>query len=108
MELPAATDPSPSACGSPNGPWNPERGAKWIVGNYGNTLYNHFYAPNAAAWDCMNATQQKGLLAARSLHPGSVSVLLCDGAVRVVVNSVDLGTWHALATRSGEELSAVE
>ena len=39
-----------------NGTWYPVRGEKWIIGNYGNTLYNHFFAPNAATVDCMNIT----------------------------------------------------
>ena len=41
-EIPGATTPDAAVCAaSAAGTWNQERGAKWIVGNYGNTLYNH-------------------------------------------------------------------
>ena len=40
---------------------------------------------------------------ARSLHDGGVMVLLCDGAVRFVVNGIYLKTWHALHTRNQQD-----
>lgn len=93
-----------TGCGNPaTGEFYSERGGKWILGNYGNTLYNHYYAPNAANWDCMNLPQQKGLFAARSYHPNGANVLFCDGSVRFVVDSVDLALWRAAATRAGAE-----
>jgi prepilin-type N-terminal cleavage/methylation domain-containing protein/prepilin-type processing-associated H-X9-DG protein len=104
LELPLTTDPTPAACASPAaGQWNTERGAKWIVGNYGNTLYNHAMTPNPPGWDCMNMTQQKGALAARSAHPGGAGVLFCDGSVRFVPDTVSLPAWRAAATRAGGE-----
>ena len=104
IELPGSTDPTAGACSSGAGVRNVERGAKWILGNYGNTLYNHADAPNPAASDCTNATQQKGRMAARSRHTGGVEVLFCDGSVRFVPDGVDLGAWRALATRAGGEV----
>ncbi len=78
-------------------------GAKWILGNYGNTLYNHRFAPNTTEWDCMNLPQQQGFLSARSYHPEGVNVLFCDGSVRFVVDDISLAIWQATATRSGGE-----
>ncbi len=102
--IPAGNDPAPAACGPPAaGSWNDERGAKWAVGNYGNTLYDHADAPNPAGWDCLNTQQQKARAAARSPHPGGVSVLLCDGGVRFVPDGVSGQPWAALATRAGGE-----
>src|SRR5690606_4180837 len=47
LELPGAADTTPDACDTPaSGIWFGERGGKWILGNYGNTLYNHYYPPN--------------------------------------------------------------
>lgn len=89
------------------GSWNAERGGKWILGNYGNTLYNHFHPPNAPGWDCMNPAQQRGLFAARSYHPGGVNVLYCDGSVSFIANAIDLAAWRALATRAGLEMPAI-
>ena len=103
-EFPGASDPTLATCdGSAGGWWNRERGAKWIVGNYGNTLYNHSLPPNATECDCMNATQQKASAAARSEHPRGVQALYCDGSVRFVADAINLRIWQAAATRAGSE-----
>ncbi|HJQ78495.1 MAG TPA: DUF1559 domain-containing protein [Lacipirellulaceae bacterium] len=105
LEIPGGNDTTPAACASPSfGNCYRERGAKWILGNYGNTLYDHYYSPNAATWDCMNLQQQKALSAARSMHPGGVMVLYCDGSVRFSSNSIDQSLWRALATRQTGEV----
>ena len=104
LELGNGSDVSPSACASlGTGDWYSQRGAKWIFGNYGNTLYNHYYAPNASQWDCMNQAQQKAQTGPRSNHPAGVHVLYCDGSVRFVEDSIDLAIWRAAATRAGNE-----
>ena len=41
---------------------------------------------------------------ARSMHPGGVTVALCDGSVRFVSESIDLETWQSLGTPAGGEL----
>ncbi|REJ88941.1 MAG: DUF1559 domain-containing protein [Planctomycetota bacterium] len=41
---------------------------------------------------------------ARSYHVGTVNVLLMDGSVRGVGNSIDLNVWRALGTRAGREV----
>jgi prepilin-type N-terminal cleavage/methylation domain-containing protein len=105
LEIPGGSDTTPAACASPtSGNCYRDRGAKWILGNYGNTLYDHYYSPNAPTWDCMNLQQQKALTAARSLHPGGVMALLCDGSARFTSNSIDLPLWRALATRQSGEV----
>jgi prepilin-type N-terminal cleavage/methylation domain-containing protein/prepilin-type processing-associated H-X9-DG protein len=92
-------------CGLPSSgvQWYRERGAKWILGNYSNTLYNHRYVPNPPQWDCMNLPQQKGYVAARSYHPGGVNVAFCDGSVRFILDEIELAIWRATATRDGAE-----
>ncbi len=103
-EIPANAAFNVEACVSPVPvTWYTERGAKWILGNYGNTLYNHFYPPNASSWDCMNQQQQQALMTARSFHPEGVMVLLCDGSTHFVADTIELTVWHALATRFGGE-----
>lgn len=104
LELPGGSDTTPTACAAPaSGLWYTARGEKWIVGNYGNSLYNHYYAPNATHWDCMNTQQQKALMAARSYHPGGVTVLVCDGSVHFVADTIELAVWRGLSTRAGGE-----
>ena len=104
LERPPGSDPTLVSCNAATGTWNAERGARWILGNYGNTLYNHFYGPNAAEWDCMNVQQQKGLMSARSMHPGGVHLLTCDGAARFASNSIAHDIWRSLGTRGGREV----
>lgn len=104
LELGNGVDVGVTACASlGTGDWYGQRGAKWILGNYGNTLYNHYYAPNAASWDCMNQAQQKALIAARSNHPGGVAVLFCDSSTRFMSDEVNVAVWRALSTRAGNE-----
>lgn len=99
------TTPTAKNCASQlGGSWFTQRGEKWIIGNYGNTIYNHYYPPNAPEWDCMNITQQMGLFTARSFHPGGVLVLLCDGSVQFVDQGLDIRVWRGLATIAGGEV----
>lgn len=84
--------------------WSNIRGARWVNGHYADANYNHHLLPNDSRWDCSNASHNPGQAAARSLHPGGVNVLLGDGSVRFVANSVDPGTWQALATRASGEV----
>ncbi|MDA0833829.1 MAG: DUF1559 domain-containing protein [Planctomycetota bacterium] len=101
----SGTDTSPANCVvGASGWWKGIRGAKWMNGHYGDTIYNHAMTPNAKTFDCGNASHNAGLTAARSQHAGGVSMLLCDGSVRFVSDSVDLGIWRALATKSGTEV----
>jgi prepilin-type N-terminal cleavage/methylation domain-containing protein/prepilin-type processing-associated H-X9-DG protein len=103
LELPGGADATDAACNDPaSGTWNLERGGKWIVGNYGNTLYNHSMPPNATAWDCMNQQQQKARMPARSRHASGVNLLLCDGSV-VLFAASDSTVWRALGSRAGGE-----
>ncbi len=94
----------PTPCESSTaGSWYNQRSAKWILGNYGNTLYNHCYLPNSEKWDCMNLPQQMALMTARSNHVGGVNVSFCDGSVRFVDDEVRIEVSRAIATRAGSE-----
>lgn len=100
----AANDTSPSTCVvGATGFWSGIRGAKWMNGHYGDTLYNHGLSPNSLEFDCGNTGHSSGLTAARSRHIGGVHVLMCDGSTRFVSENVDFVTWQALATRAGSE-----
>ncbi|MDA1039990.1 MAG: DUF1559 domain-containing protein [Planctomycetota bacterium] len=80
--------------------------------------FNTRNTPNTSVADvtsrCVNndpkvapcATGSDRHVAARSRHPGGVGVVLCDGAVRFVNNSVTLPTWQQLGNMNdGEPIS---
>ncbi len=106
FEIPSGGDTTPAACdAATTGAFSPRRGGKWIDGHYGNTLYNHYYTPNPTGkWDCGNGSHNKGLSAARSYHSGGVNVVLADGSVRFVSNSVPISVWRAISTRNTGEV----
>jgi prepilin-type processing-associated H-X9-DG protein len=94
---------SESACDAAGAGWLLNKGAAWWDGNYLNTLYNHYRTPNDPRLDCV-VYHNPGWKAARSLHPGGVNVLFCDGHVVFVKDSVDPAAWRAAATRAGGEV----
>ena len=81
----------------------------WYAGEIRCASYNHYYAPNSKSMDCVFNNADYGYTAmgwkgARSLHPGGVNMLMCDGAVRFTGNQVDRLVWQAVATRAGREI----
>ncbi len=97
--------PDPAGCAAPIG-WELDRGVGWWEGGMRSSLYNHYYAPDSKLYDCMGPQNPLRPMwkAARSLHPGGVNVLFCDGHVQFVKDSVNLVTWRALSTISGGEV----
>ncbi|MEX0718903.1 MAG: DUF1559 domain-containing protein [Planctomycetaceae bacterium] len=104
FELSAGAATTPADCGGlSGGTWSGQRGAKWINGHYGDTLYNHHYPPNSTTPDCGNGHHNSALSSARGRHVGGVNVLFCDGSVRNAENGVDIDVWRNVATRAGRE-----
>jgi len=90
------------------------RGSRWIYGAPGHSMYNHHRCPNDPRPDCRGGlphssrsdpywAQLSLSVTARSRHPGGVHILLCDGAVRLISNSVDREVWKCLGSRDGQE-----
>ncbi len=81
------------------------RGERWVDGWPRYSGYDHALMPNSRIPDCSVVSPMRGLWqAARSRHPGGVNLLLCDGSVRFVADSVDAETWHAIGSRNGGEV----
>jgi prepilin-type N-terminal cleavage/methylation domain-containing protein len=70
-------------------------------GYHSTTVYFHVSLPNERS--CM---YPPGRIAtsANSLHITGVNLVLCDGSVRYVSNSVSLATWRSLGSRDGGEV----
>jgi prepilin-type N-terminal cleavage/methylation domain-containing protein/prepilin-type processing-associated H-X9-DG protein len=99
-----------AACASPP-TWNGDnlRGFMWASGEIRCATYNHYLTPNSKRYDCVNNDPTAGYTAsgwraARSRHAGGVNLLLGDGSVRFVRDSVDPATWMAVGTRAGGEV----
>jgi prepilin-type N-terminal cleavage/methylation domain-containing protein/prepilin-type processing-associated H-X9-DG protein len=59
---------------------------------------------NSLNADCVsNKTPNWNVFTARSRHTGGVNVVLCDGSVRFVTDSVSWATWQALGTSRGAD-----
>jgi prepilin-type N-terminal cleavage/methylation domain-containing protein/prepilin-type processing-associated H-X9-DG protein len=85
-------------------------------------LYQHNNTPNSPLPDefrkqfCLSIPEapcigtyssydtRKVILSARSRHPGGVNLLLADGSVRFITNSINLSTWQALSSPRGGEV----
>lgn len=108
----SGTLPNDSNCaGSPQS-WNGynRRGFMWASGEARCVSYNHYYTPNSKSFDCIANDPTTtyiavGYRAARSRHSGGVNVLLADGSVRFVRDSVDPLAWRGASTRAGGEVA---
>ncbi|WP_422922981.1 DUF1559 domain-containing protein [Singulisphaera sp. PoT] len=86
--------------------WSGTRGAAWIVGTEAMAGFNAYATPNSKIPDVYG--HGFGWLAARGPHPGGVLVLMGDGSVKFIKDSISLATWRALATRAGNEVISAD
>jgi prepilin-type N-terminal cleavage/methylation domain-containing protein len=83
-------------------------GYSWVMGENCCTQYNHVSVPNT--YTCGGTgfpgtmTNMAMDVAASSRHVGGVHVLMGDGAVKFVSNSVDLTVWRAIGSRANGEV----
>lgn len=83
------------------------KGMNWLFGDFGYSLYNHVLKPNKPT--CINGTaHQQGAWTAGGFHNAGLNLLLADGNVRFVRDSVDLAVWRAVASRNGGELVTLD
>jgi prepilin-type N-terminal cleavage/methylation domain-containing protein/prepilin-type processing-associated H-X9-DG protein len=99
-----ATDAGPDGVG-----WY-AYGMHWWTGHPYSGRYNHVMPPNtwSCAYDVNGIINDNGANPASSRHPGSVNVLLADGSVRSVKETVAVPVWWALGTRAGGEIVSAD
>jgi prepilin-type N-terminal cleavage/methylation domain-containing protein/prepilin-type processing-associated H-X9-DG protein len=78
-------------------------GAPWMLGQH---VYVHVTGPNTRS--CGFFISLRMSMPSSSSHPGGVNVLLGDGSVRFVKDSVSLAPWRALGTRAGGEVISAD
>jgi prepilin-type N-terminal cleavage/methylation domain-containing protein/prepilin-type processing-associated H-X9-DG protein len=85
-------------------------GYTWVIGMQVRTLGNILLPPNPRYPNCMSNginSDPAGMLGLSSNHPGGANVLMGDGAVRFLKNSINNATIWALGSRAqGEIISA--
>jgi prepilin-type N-terminal cleavage/methylation domain-containing protein/prepilin-type processing-associated H-X9-DG protein len=85
-------------------------GNYWMRGGAADTLFNTVATPNSQAnpWSwCSDAASQNNeceFSKAGSWHAGGVNILLVDGSVRFVKDSINPATWWALGTKANGEV----
>ncbi len=92
------------------------KGATWADGQAGaGGSYSHLLAPNkptcyfankafATAGETFIGHDDITMINASSYHPGGVNMGFLDGSVKFIKDSVNLGTYGAIATRAGGEV----
>src|SRR5262245_41098375 len=68
-------------------------GAPWVNGQH---IFLHVTPPNSRS--CGFFTQLRAIMPPSSRHPGGVNLLLGDGAVRFIKDSINVAPWRALGT----------
>ncbi len=87
-------------------------GNRWGWGGTGETLFNTIVPPNSKQWawnTCQTcgppcAPSEAPFSNAQSNHPGGVNVMMADGSVRFIKDSINMQTWMGLGTRMGGEV----
>ncbi len=115
----APTDVSSSYTG---GSWSANSGhTEWVCGRAIHTGFTTTFTPNTlvphvvggTTYDIDVSSSREGrnatdptyaIVTSRGYHPGMVNVLLMDGSVRPISNTIELAVWRALGTRAGGEM----
>jgi type II secretory pathway pseudopilin PulG len=107
------------------------RGSRWADGAGGFSLFNTVLPPNSPSCAAVGAHAVDGIYSAGSYHPGGSQVVLLDGSVRFISESIDAGeptrppvspelllgecalespygVWGALGTAAGHEKVPVD
>ena len=88
-----------SYCATPASSHYSTIGETWMRPANGWTMFSTSQTPNNKRVDCTGGgglSDGAGIITARSRHTGGVHVLLGDGAVKFISDSVDLLTWQRL------------
>ena len=86
---------------------NPGRGGRWADGAAGYSLVNTILPPNSPSCSINGTESVDGLYSAGSPHQGGCHVLMADGAVRFITDSIDAGN-QSQPTLTVEEMAKSE
>ncbi len=85
------------------------RGKQYYRGIVVATYYSHTLPPNAKRRDCIRGTGvDRGTLGNAQFHTGGCNVVLGDGGVHFVSDSIDANVWRAVGSRADGEVANVD
>ncbi len=89
-------------------PLTSKQGYSWVMGEMCCTTYNHVTPPNTTSCASTgfpgNMSNMAMVIPPSSAHSGSVNVLMGDGSMKTVTNSITLAAWRAIGTSKGGEI----
>ena len=103
LSTPAEVEAAQKSVGAPK--WQLDRCGNWLSGVPAYTTFGAFLPPNFSGASC--SWMNYGFFDARSYHASGVNVLMADGSVRSVSDSVNLDVWRGLATIAGGETASL-
>ncbi|TWU23114.1 Type II secretion system protein G precursor [Novipirellula galeiformis] len=72
-------------------------------------IYTSSYCNPVPGMPCdVSSTSNPTMFASRSLHPGIVQAVNCDGSVNTYSDSIDLEVWRARSTTQGSEVISLD
>jgi prepilin-type processing-associated H-X9-DG protein len=85
-----------------------QRGDSWQQGGICMTMFNTICTPNDQADEWAYCSNSSGAVSnysnADSYHPGGVNVLMADGSVKFIKNSINQTAWWSLGSIAGGEV----
>jgi prepilin-type N-terminal cleavage/methylation domain-containing protein/prepilin-type processing-associated H-X9-DG protein len=78
-------------------------GAPWLCGQH---IFTHVSGPDSRS--CGFFVSLRAVMPPSSRHPGGVNMLVGDGSVKFIKDSINLQVWRALGTRSGGEVVSAD
>jgi prepilin-type processing-associated H-X9-DG protein len=102
-----------AAWNSKSGSVDIQRGDSWVHGSMAMTLFNTVVTPNGESDQWTYCSDTGSGSASRfsnsdSYHPGGVNVLMADGHVQFIKNTINQTTWWALGTIAGGEVISAD
>lgn len=89
-------------------------GARWCMGVSGWTMFSTVLTPNEKPYSACRVgcagcgIDNTQIMSATSAHPGGVNVVMGDGSVKFIKNSINRQTWVSLGTKAGGEVLSAD
>ena len=98
-----------------SGPVLSNVGQYWIVGSMGFTMFNTVVPPNSTQYQFGTCKSGSGgspegvnYSNVTSFHSGGANVLMADGSVRFIKNSISIPTYWSIGTRANNEVVSAD